>query len=435
MKKSRIAALTLSAAMFAGLLAGCGSSGSDNRSAGSSDQVTLRFSWWGGDERHEATLAVIDAYEKQHPDVKIEAEYSSYDGYAEKKTTEFASKTAPDIFQIETGLGPEYQKQGVLYNISDTDFDFSKFDENFLTENGQFGTGKQYALPTGQAGTALVVNKTLADEIGIDFSKPYDWEQFFVWGKKVREYDPECYLLSANTSYATAFIIRTWCRQFNGKAIIDDEMNLNMTEAQFKECFEFIKRLYDEGVVAPASYKAPFGDQDQQDPNWIAGKYVAAIGYTSSADVLAAANPDVEYLAGQLPLMKNGASDGWFNDTPQYIGIYANSKNVEAAADFLDFFYNSAEAAKILGTVRSVPPTEFAQEICTEEGSLNPLTKEAVEVSMQYNGKTDGGPTTGSEVKAILNDAYENVSYGTMTPDEAASKVVSLLNDYISTNK
>lgn len=102
---------------------------------------------------------------------------------------------------------------------------------------------------------------------------------------------------------------------------------------------------------------------------------------------------------------------------------------------FLDYFYNSDEAAKILGTVRSVPPTAKAQAICEESGTLNALTKQSVETSMQYNGVSDGGKTTSSEVTAILNDAYDNVSYGEMEPAEAAAEVVALLTDYIEMNK
>ncbi|MCR4587944.1 MAG: extracellular solute-binding protein [Lachnospiraceae bacterium] len=460
MKLKKIGVIFLSAIMTMSLLAGCGdTAGSSTDSAAtdsapaateqaapaattetteqttdSAEPVTLRFSWWGGDARHEATLAVIDAYQKLHPNVTIEPEYSSYDGYSEKKTTEFASETAPDIFQIETGLGPEYYNQGVLYNLTEGGMDFSNFDAAFLEQNGQFGSGSQYAMPTGQAGTALIVNKDLADAVGIDLSQQYNWDQFFEWGKMVREYDPECYLLSANTSYATAFIIRAWCRQMNAKPIIDADMNLNMTQEQFEECFTFIKRLYDEEVCAPAAYKAPFGDQDQEDPNWIAGKYVASIGYTSSADVLSAANSEITYMAGHLPLRDGGASDGWFNDCPQYIGVYAKTEHPKEAIDFLNFFYGE-EAAAILGTVRSVPPTVMAQEICEKAGTLNPLTKESVSVSMLYNGQSDGGPTTGSEVTAILTDAYENVSHGTLSPAEAAEETVELLNDYIDTHK
>jgi oligogalacturonide transport system substrate-binding protein len=403
----------------------------------SSDQVTLRFSWWGTDARHEATLAVIDAFQKANPNIKIEPEYGAQSGYNEKKTTEFASRTAPDIFQIETGAGPEYYRMGVLQNLSRlSSIKFDKFDANFLKTNGQFGSGSQWTIPTGVAGTQLVVNKTLADQIGIDLTQQFDWEQLITWGQQVRAYNSEYYLLSANTSYAMPFFVRAYARQLNGAPIINDaNMTLNMTEAQFRQCFEFVDRLYKTGTCAPAAYKAPFGDQDQNDPNWIAGKYVAHVGYTSSAEVVQAANPSAQYVPGRLPLMANRKSDGWYNDCPQYMGIYAETKYPEQAAKFLDFFFNSEEAARLLGTVRSVPPTAMGQKIVTDAGRLNKLTADGVAMSLTYNGQTDSGHTTAQEVKAILDSAYEAVSYGAKTPAVAAREVVEQLNAYLARNK
>ena len=400
------------------------------RGAGQGGQTTLRFSWWGTDARHEATLAVIAAFERANPNIRIEPEYGAQTGYNEKKTTEFASRTAPDLFQIETGAGPEYYRLGVLYNLSTlSSINFDRFDRNFLVANGQFGSGSQYAIPTGVAGTMLVVNKTLADRIGIDLTRPYDWEQLIAWGRQVQAYDPTVYLLSANTDHAQPFFVRALARQLNGAPIIDDERRvLNMTEAQFTQAFDFIDRLYRSGTAAPAAYKAPFGNQDQNDPNWIAGKYVAHVGYTSSAAVVEAANPSVEYVAGALPLLANRRSDGWFNDTPQYMGIYAYTRHAEDAAKFFDFFYNTEEAARMLGTVRSIPPTAMAQRIVTNAGLLDRLTAEGVAMSLTYNGQSDGGLTTSGEVKAILDNAYEEVAYGAATPAAAARSVVEQIN-------
>jgi len=423
MKKTLI--LALAVFMIAGMVFARGSN---------DETVTLRFSWWGTDARHEATLAVIAAFEKANPNIKIEAEYGAQTGYNEKKTTEFASGTAPDIMQIETGAGPEYYRLGVLYNLSRlSSIKFDKFDRNFLVANGQFGSGSQYCIPTGVAGTMLVVNKTLADRLRIDLTRQYDWEQLITLGQQVRAADPTCYLLSCNTDYAQPFFVRAFARQLNGAPIIDDEKRvLNMTEAQFRQCFEFIDRLYRSGTAAPAAYKAPFGNQDNNDPNWIAGKYVAHVGYTSSAAVVEAANPSVEYVPGALPLLANRKSDGWYNDCPQYMGIYANTKYPEQAAKFLDFFFNSEEAAKLLGTVRSVPPTAMAQKIVTDAGLLNKLTADGVAKSITYNGQSDGGLTTSGEVKAILDAAYEAVAYGAKTPAVAARDVVTQINAFLA---
>ncbi len=397
------------------------------------DPVTLRFSWWGGDARHEATLAVIDAFKKEYPWITIEPEYGAQDGYNDKLMTQFASATAPDIIQLETGAAPEYYEQGQLLNLSETSIDFSKFEATFLEDNGQFGSGSQYAIPMGKAGTAIVVNVDLADKIGIDFTQPYDWDQLIEWGKKVQEYDPSLYLISGNESYMMPFIMRAMARQMNGKAIIDDAANtLNVTEEQFTQMLDYVKELYESKTAVPLSYMATYGVNNQDDPNWIAGKYVAYVGYTSSAAVMQAANPNANYIAAQLPLFEERSSDGWVNDCPQYVGIYAKSAHPEEAALFLDYFFNNEESMKTLGTVRSVPPTKRAQELALEAGTLNFLTKMTVDVSMQYNGKSDSGKTTSAEVTAILSDAYENVAFGEVSPADEAKEVVELINDYLS---
>ena len=83
--------------------AAAGDTGSEERKDStdtSGSEATLRFSWWGGDERHEATLAVIEQYQNENTGISIEGEYSGWDGYLEKLTTQLAAGTAPDIIQI-----------------------------------------------------------------------------------------------------------------------------------------------------------------------------------------------------------------------------------------------------------------------------------------------------------------------------------------------
>ena len=427
--KKKIALTLLILVLAAGMLFAGGEQGGP---------TTLRFSWWGTDARHEATLAAIAAFERANPSIKIEPEYGSQDGYNAKKTTEFASRTAPDLMQIETGAGPEYQRLGVLYNLSNLSYiKFDKFDPNFLKANGQFGTGSQYAIPTGMAGTALTVNKTLADKLGIDMTKQYDWDQLIVWGQQVRAADPSCYLLSVNTQYGMDFFVRAHARQLIGGPIIDDAgKRLNITEAQFTQIFDFIDRMYKSGTSAPASYKAPFNPNDQTDPNWIAGKYVAHVGYTSTAEVVQAANPSVQYIAGRLPLDANGKGDGWYNDCPQFMGIYALTKYPEMAAKFFDFFFNTEEAARILGTVRTIPPTAMAQKIVVDEKIANPLTVEATAMSASYSGLSEqqsgGSLTTNQEVQDILRNLYEEVAYGRMIPAQAAGQAMQRLNAFLA---
>lgn len=107
-KTKKVLSVMLAAMMTTSLVVGCAGGGGEtengkSESGGDGEKVTLRFSWWGGDERNEATLDVIEAYEKEHPNITIEAEYSGDDGYQEKLSTALAGNTAADIIQMGPG--------------------------------------------------------------------------------------------------------------------------------------------------------------------------------------------------------------------------------------------------------------------------------------------------------------------------------------------
>ena len=83
-KVKKLLSVTLVAMMVTGLVADAQAVRIRRAVPEETSRLLLRFSWWGGDERNEATLKVIEAYEKEHPNVTIEAEYSGDDGYQAK---------------------------------------------------------------------------------------------------------------------------------------------------------------------------------------------------------------------------------------------------------------------------------------------------------------------------------------------------------------
>lgn len=404
---------------------------------GGSEQITLRFSWWGGEERLAATLDVIKQFEELNPNIKIEPEYGSSDGYADKLATQLASGTAPDIIQIDPGLMPALVSDETNYflDLNTSSFDFSNFDENYykLRING-FYDGKQLGIPTGISGGAVLVNQGLADQIGIDFHTQYTWDDIFDWAKKVREYDDSMYLICSNKDYVANILANNYAKQLSGKTFINEETKeINLTSEQWQEVYTFVKRLYDEEVIAPASYSAAYsGDNMQSDPNWIAGKYVCSFTYMSTMETLAAANADAEYTAGLFPLYKGSDVDAWNANCPQIIAINAKSKSPEAAVEFLDYFFNNEKAMETLGCTRSVPPTAKAREICTADGSLSKLLSEAADVAGSYSGMVDDKYFSAAEAKQIVTDEVEAVGFGVTTPESASEETISLLNNYIS---
>ena len=128
----RVAAAGLAVSMVAGLTA-CGPTGkpeetkkeetkaeggetsaaADKEDAAASDgEVTLRFSWWGGDARHKATEAACQAFMEKYPNIKVECEYGAWDGWAEKVATQLSGGTAPDLMQVNWNWLYQFSSDG-----------------------------------------------------------------------------------------------------------------------------------------------------------------------------------------------------------------------------------------------------------------------------------------------------------------------------------
>lgn len=114
-----------------------------------SEEVQLRFSWWGGDERHEATLAAMEAYEASHPGISLVGEYSGFDGYLEKLVTQLAGGTAPDIIQID------YAYLETLWSVQDN---FVNFHEQNIVDTPPIPSIKSMASCTEYPSLASTIS-------------------------------------------------------------------------------------------------------------------------------------------------------------------------------------------------------------------------------------------------------------------------------------
>lgn len=453
MKKTRkLTSLMLAGLLAAGTLAGCTNEPSSTADAGgaasgtgqeagasnndsSGDQVTLRFMWWGGDARNEATLAVIDQYQKLHPNVKIEAEMNSDQGYVDKVSTMLANGTAPDIMQQNVDSLPDFVSRGDFfvdfYEYPDL-FDSSSFDQNFIDQFGTFD-GKLLALPTGMSCLSTLANTEAAKACGVDLDKQITWQSMYEDGKALHEANPEYYYLNVDTKLLCEYVLRPYLRQLTGESfIIDSEKKMSFTRDQLIEVLQYIKACYDDGVFEPAEDSATFKQQIHTNPKWIDGKFVFAFGPSSNINLLMGAVPETECTVVQMPMAENRVNDGFFADTPQYMTVNKASAHVEEAIDFMNYFYNNTEAQETLKDVRSVPPTSAARELCAEKGYLDPVVVQAVDLAAGLNGKSDKGYTTSAEVYAIQEDMLESIAYGQSTPEEAADNAIELIDDYLS---
>src|SRR5690349_19390257 len=112
---SRRALLFAAPAAFA--LAGCSGSGGGSTEL-SNEPVTLRFTWWGSDARHQRTQQVITLFQKKYPNITVKGEFKDWNGYWDSLATTTAAQEAPDVIQMDELYLASYAQRGALLDLN-----------------------------------------------------------------------------------------------------------------------------------------------------------------------------------------------------------------------------------------------------------------------------------------------------------------------------
>ena len=61
------------------------------------ETVELRIAWWGSQNRHDRTIAAIELYEEENPNIDIVYEFNGWEDHWTKLATQAAGGKLPDI--------------------------------------------------------------------------------------------------------------------------------------------------------------------------------------------------------------------------------------------------------------------------------------------------------------------------------------------------
>lgn len=401
----------------------------------SGEPVTLRFSWWGNDARHEKTLKVIEMYQEQHPNVTIEPEYRGK-SEREKVATELGSGTSADIVQLNPPWMGDFVANGDFFvDLSQYEFDIDGFDQHMIQDYCTYN-GTLITLPSGLNARTYLMNKTKLDELGIacDMETSWTWDDLITIGKTVHEKDAEKYFLNADKVDLVEFVIRPYIIQKTGTFLISDDYEPGFTEEDLKEALDYVASLYTENVVVPAADGNTFLNAVWTNPAWINGNLTSELSWTSLMEGAVADSQD-EYVTTTLPMHEDAKDTSIVVKPSQLYAIVKTSEHPAEAADFLNFLLTDEEAGKVLGDCRGVPPYKAVQDMCMAEGILDEQVIIATQYAQENAGLYENTASTNAEITAVLQDAVETVSYDASKVEEAADQAMLLIEDILSTLK
>ncbi len=384
-------------------------------------EVKLRFAWWGGDTRHQATLAAIDAYTKKYPNVKIDAEYMGFNGYEKKLLTQFAGDVAPDLFQNVAAWYPDISTENYAdLNKYENIIDLKQFNESLLEECTY--NEKLQALPTGVQASVMMYNKDLFGKFGIAEDTVWNWDKVLEVGKKVHAEDQEYYLLPApDLDTINRLILIPYISQKTGDIFIHDDYTMAFDKPVLVDALKYLQDLFTTGALAPISVATA---TMQNDPNVVKGKVGLSISFTGTVINTKALNPDVHWGVTQIPMLSDAKDSANPVRSGVTFSINAKSQELDESAKFLNWILNDQEAALILTQERGVPASDIARNTLADNNKIDPLIAQALEIANKNPGKRPNAVSENAEIWQISKDVITALSMGKTTPEKGADTII-----------
>nr|CAD6425502.1 carbohydrate ABC transporter substrate-binding protein [Rhizobium sp. Q54] len=390
----------------------------------------LRMSWWGGESRHVATQKALEACGAKHGHT-VRGEFTGFDGYLEKLTTQMAGKTEADIIQVNWPWLPLFSKNGDGFADLSTlkALDLSNWSEGDLASGSMNGVLQGISVST--TGRVFFFNLTTLEKAGV--AVPKTWDELFAATKTVKEKLGEDYY-TFNAVKETAQLVTTlYVTQKTGKDMVDPETNrVAWTADELAEGIAFLGRLVEEGVMRSQKEEAADGNVNLfEKPEWAEGKIAGSYEWDSTFGKYADPLKEGQVLKPTGIIKIEGAvTDGVYRKPSMVFSISRNSANQEAAAQILNCLLNEPEGIDALGTTRGIPASKAAAARLGETGE--PEVRAANAMVMAASGPTVSPFNENPEARAVFLDTLEEYAYGQLDAKGAAEQIIDGVNDVLA---
>lgn len=390
--------------------------------------VTIRFAYWGNDDRVTRTNKVIEMFQAAYPLIKVKGEPSGgTTDHFQIIDTQLAANTAPDLIQFG-GNYPDYVKylqplndylgKQLMINTPE------RFDQTALIPATV--DGKLWCVSLGTNTLVLAYNRTMIQAAGVALPKDnMTWDELTAYAKELKAKLPKGVAPFVDNSTNQANYLSFFYRQVGTPLWTSDGGGKSYaTVDSAKKWLQLWADYRTQGLIVDADTTATYAETGADTSALVAGK--AAIGLIWSNQI-AAYQAAMKDKLGAMTLPK-GAQKSYAIQMSQYQGIYKNSKNIEAAALFINFFVTSPEAGAVLGTNRGVPSSPVVRtaisSIATEtDAAVYRIYNAVADRTIPQDPNLPNDQQFVSELRLI----GQAVSLGKSTVDKGAADLQALI--------
>lgn len=378
--------LVMTLMIIAAVMAACSKGGNEGQSATAGDQpssaapadkqVTIKYTQFSGSGDNEKYLMQMkDEFEGQNPNIKVDIETIAYGDYFTQMQTRVAAGTAPDAYELNYENFVSYAKKGVLQDLTPLYGGFDTGTLNAKALSAFSSDGVQYGLPASFSNVLLIYNQDLFDQANVEYpTNAWTWKEMDDAAAKIRALSKDTFgifqPIQFHEFYKTV--------QQNGGSLF----NADMTQFTFNtpENVATLQHLADRitqtNVMPTQAQLSGVGDWDLFKAGRL-GMIVTGVWAFPDFAKNVTFNWDVAVEPGNVQKATHFFSNG--------LVINKDSKNKEAAFQWIKFMSASKEAAKIRVDANWELPAVTDKEVL--EAFLNatpPANRQAVFDSLDY---------------------------------------------------
>jgi len=252
--------LALSAALTV-LAAGCGDGLIRDGGAGPAQDrtngepaVTLRF-WHTFSDQETVVFEneVVPLFEKDHPNIRIQAEFMPYtDQLKTTLTASVGTSDAPDLMRMDIVWVPEFAKLGILEPVDQLDgFDDvtqSVFPATLVTN---LYKGRYYGVPMNTNTKVAIYHRALLEKAGLK-DAPANMEQLVSAVRRLRAEGEEVYGIAAKCCSAWDILPYFWTLGGQFTSPDDGRASGYLDSPESVAAIEKIRAWADEGIIGPS---------------------------------------------------------------------------------------------------------------------------------------------------------------------------------------
>jgi multiple sugar transport system substrate-binding protein len=314
--------------------------------------VTLEFiQWWEPELPEGSFRALMDEFEAQNPGIKVELISGPYSSTKEQVIAGAVAGTMPDVVGLDGAWVSDFVKQGSIANLTDL-MGTASYDNSELASQIQLNGGT-YMIPVVNFVYPVFVNLDLLEKAGIA-SPPTTRSEFADAAAKLTDKDNNVYgwvlPLSMEQPNGIQNDVMSWLWASGGSMMKDGKPDLSNDSV--RGTMEYIKGLWDAGVIAPGSFSMKEQDKVEEFTNGRVGMMVDSLAHVN---LIRESNPDLKFAITALP-----AEDGYTGKrglpyASWGIGISANSAHPAEAWKLVAFLMSKDVNTKLSSIAHAFP--------------------------------------------------------------------------------